>query len=123
MWNAAAATERNDFTASSSSAREPRNHPFGAEPRRNPMIDTHAHIHDSQYDSDREATIERARAAGVDTIVTVGCDLSDSKRALQTAETYGLLATIGIHPHEAKDAPDDIATAFDELRLTTAAKI
>jgi TatD DNase family protein len=87
------------------------------------MIDTHAHMHDTQYDDDREATIARARAAGVDTIVTIGCDLTDSERAIRTAETYGLLATIGIHPHEAEDAPEDIATAFDELRAGASAPI
>jgi TatD DNase family protein len=87
------------------------------------MIDTHAHVHDPQFDDDREATIARARAAGVDTIVTIGCDLSDSERAIRTAETYGLLATIGIHPHEAKDAPADIAAAFDGLRAGTSAPI
>jgi TatD DNase family protein len=80
------------------------------------MIDTHAHIHDPQFDDDREATLARARAAGVDAIVTIGCDLGDSERAIRTAEAYGLLATVGIHPHEAKDAPADLAAAFDELR-------
>ena len=49
------------------------------------MIDTHAHVHDPQYDDDREATIARARAAGVNTIVTIGCDLSDSERAIRAA--------------------------------------
>jgi TatD DNase family protein len=87
------------------------------------MIDTHAHLHDKQYDDDRAETIARARAAGVETIVTIGCDLADSERAIRTAETYGLLATIGIHPHEAEDAPDDIATAFDELRAGASAPI
>jgi TatD DNase family protein len=87
------------------------------------MIDTHAHVHDAQYDNDREAMITRARSAGVNTIVTIGCDLADSERAIRTAETYGLLATIGIHPHEAKDAPADIAAAFDQLRTASNAPI
>jgi TatD DNase family protein len=87
------------------------------------MIDTHAHVHDHQFDEDREATVARARAAGVETIVTIGCDLNDSERAIQTAETYGLLATIGIHPHEAKDAPKDLAAAFDGLRAGAKAPI
>lgn len=60
--------------------------------------------------------LERARSAGVEAIVTIGCDLDDSGRALETAEKYGLHASIGIHPHEAEDAPHDIARAFDELR-------
>lgn len=87
------------------------------------MIDTHAHLHDRQFDDDREATIARARAAGVETIVTIGCDIGDSERAIRTAETYGLLATVGIHPHEAKDAPPDIAAAFDGLRAAAKAPI
>jgi TatD DNase family protein len=87
------------------------------------MIDTHAHVHDRQFDDDREATLDRAHAAGVETIVTIGCDLSDSERAIRTAETYGLLATVGIHPHEAKDAPADIAAAFDALRAGASAPI
>jgi TatD DNase family protein len=80
------------------------------------MIDSHAHIHDAKYDLDRAAMLERARDAGVATIVTIGCDLEDSRRALETAEKYGLLASIGIHPHEAQGAPPDIEAAFDALR-------
>lgn len=80
------------------------------------MIDTHAHVHDRAYDEDRLDVLERARAAGVTQIVTIGCDLDDSERALRVAGQYGLRATIGIHPHEAKDAPTNVAGAFDRLR-------
>jgi TatD DNase family protein len=77
------------------------------------MIDTHAHIHDKAFDEDRDAVVERMHAAGVRTAITVGCDLADSTRALDTAMRYGLYASVGIHPHEAKDAPADIAAAFE----------
>ena len=80
------------------------------------MIDTHAHVHDSVFDADRTAMLERAREAGVDGIVTVGCSLDDSRRACETAEVYRLCATVGIHPHEAAAAPADLAGAFDALR-------
>ncbi len=80
------------------------------------MIDTHAHVHDPAFDPDRDAMLARARERGVDAIVTVGCDVEDSRRACEAAETYGLAATVGIHPHEAKDAPANIAAAFDALR-------
>ncbi len=76
------------------------------------MIDTHAHIHDKAFDDDRAAVIARARDAGVTHIVTVGCDLADSERALAAARAYDTLASVGIHPHEAKDAPQDVARAF-----------
>jgi TatD DNase family protein len=88
-----------------------------------PMIDSHAHIHDPKYDDDREAMLDRARAAGVTTIVTIGCDLDDSRRALETAQRFDLLASIGIHPHEAQHAPDDIAAAFDALRMGAAERV
>ena len=80
------------------------------------MIDTHAHVHDRAFDEDRDAMIARARERGVDAIVTVGCDADDSRRACEVAETYGLAATVGIHPHEAKDAPADLPAVFDALR-------
>lgn len=76
------------------------------------MIDSHAHIHDHSFDEDRAEVVARARAAGIDRIVTVGCDLADSQRALDAARTYDTSASVGIHPHEAKDAPEDIAAAF-----------
>lgn len=79
------------------------------------MIDTHAHVHDAAFDADRAETIARARAAGVERIITVGCDVQDSARAVATAKIYALHASAGIHPHEAKDAPADIAGAFSEF--------
>lgn len=77
------------------------------------MIDTHAHVHDKQFDADRDDVIARARGRGVTHIVNVGCDLADSERALALAKNYGLFASVGIHPHEAIDAPNDIASAFE----------
>jgi TatD DNase family protein len=76
------------------------------------LIDTHAHIHDKAFDEDRDAVVARMHATDIETAVTVGCDLADSTRALETAMRYGIYASVGIHPHEAKDAPDDIAAAF-----------
>ncbi|HEY9086298.1 MAG TPA: TatD family hydrolase [Candidatus Tyrphobacter sp.] len=79
------------------------------------MIDSHAHVHDRAFDEDRDAVMARARESGVESIITVGCDLADSRRAIDVAAQYGILASVGIHPHEAKDAPDDIAAAFAPL--------
>ena len=79
------------------------------------MIDTHCHLHDKQYDGDREQTIARASDAGVSAMLTVGCDLDDSRRAIELARRFALAASAGIHPHEAKDAPRDIPEAFAQL--------
>jgi TatD DNase family protein len=76
------------------------------------VIDSHAHVHDKAFDEDRALVIERARAAGVSRILTVGCDLEDTRRAVATAREYDCYATAGIHPHEAKDAPADLVAAL-----------
>lgn len=78
-------------------------------------VDSHTHIHDQAFAPDRAAVVDRMRGARVDRAVLVGCDLDDSRRALETAEAYGFCASAGIHPHEAKDAPSDLPAAFDPL--------
>src|SRR5271165_4424664 len=80
------------------------------------MFDTHAHIHDAAFDADRELMLARARDAGVHRILTVGTSLEDSRRAAATAAAFALDFSIGIHPHEAQDAPADLAAALDALR-------
>lgn len=77
------------------------------------MIDTHAHIHGEAFEADRRAVVTRAKEAGVSQIVTVGCDLADSQKALEIARELRVFASIGIHPHEAKDAPADISAVFE----------
>jgi TatD DNase family protein len=79
------------------------------------MFDTHAHVQDAVFDADRKEMLARARAAGVTRIMTIGTDIADSRRAQATAAAYGLKYAIGIHPHEAEDAPEDIAAALDAV--------
>jgi TatD DNase family protein len=71
------------------------------------VIDTHCHLHDARFDEDRAAAIARARDAGIQRMISVGCDIRDSERAIATASEYDLFASVGIHPHEAEDVPDD----------------
>ncbi|MGB2954210.1 MAG: TatD family hydrolase [Gaiellaceae bacterium] len=66
------------------------------------MIDTHAHL-DACAD-DPAVLVERARAAGVERIVTVGTGIDSSRNALTLTERYeGVFAALGIHPHQAGD--------------------
>src|SRR5579883_3203767 len=79
------------------------------------LIDSHTHVHDAAFEPDRDQVVERMRAAGVAAAVTVGCTLADSMRAVECARRYGLYASAGIHPHDAKDAPGDLGSAFAPL--------
>jgi TatD DNase family protein len=70
------------------------------------LIDSHAHIDFPQFDEDREAMLERARAAGVTTLLAIGTGPGAEKldAALPFAEQHDwIYATVGIHPHEAKE--------------------
>jgi TatD DNase family protein len=79
------------------------------------LIDTHCHLQDKQFELDRAATVARALEGGVTGMLAVGCDLGDSARAIAVAERFGLRASVGIHPHEAKDAPVDAGAAVAAL--------
>jgi TatD DNase family protein len=72
------------------------------------LIDSHAHLDMEQFDTDRDAVLERARQAGVRGIVAIGgSEPGRLDAALPLAEAHDWIwATIGIHPHEAKDATD-----------------
>jgi len=71
------------------------------------LIDSHVNLHSDKFDSDREAVIERARAAGVGRMVTI-CDRLASEPAVRAiSESHpDIWHTVGTHPHEAKDDPD-----------------
>jgi TatD DNase family protein len=70
------------------------------------LIDSHAHVDDARFDEDREAMLERARTAGVTTLLAIGTGPGAHKldAALPFAEAHEwIYTTVGIHPHEAKD--------------------
>lgn len=77
------------------------------------MIDTHAHL---DALDDAEAAIERAAAAGVTRILTVGTTPDGCRRALALADEHdGVHAILGIHPHEAGAATAADVDAVREL--------
>ena len=80
------------------------------------LIDTHAHLDDKRFEPDSGEVIKRAEEAGVRTIINIGTDLCSSKAAIRLATEYdALYATVGIHPHEAKEATDEVLIRLEEL--------
>lgn len=72
--------------------------------------DTHCHIHEASY-PDAEAALVRARAAGVARLLCVGTDVVTSAEAVAFAATRaGCLASVGLHPHDAKTGVEAVAT-------------
>jgi TatD DNase family protein len=81
------------------------------------LVDTHAHLDGDRFAQDLEEVLNRASTAGVQTIITVGCDLPSSEASVELAHKYPhIYATVGVHPH---DAPT-LTPGIEEQLLTLA---
>ncbi len=79
-----------------------------------PLIDTHAHVDFDRFDGDRDAVFDRARSAGLVTLVNVGVGPEGSRRSVELAAARkGVFPTAGIHPHDAGTL-DDVGRAAIE---------
>ena len=77
-------------------------------------IDTHCHLYDTRGAALADV-IAGARAAGVATMINVGCDAATTASAIDVAGEYeGIFATAGLHPHEAKFGVDTIVGFLDD---------
>lgn len=80
------------------------------------FYDTHAHLDYPDYTGDFPQLVERAQAAGITRMISIGTSLDSSKRAVALAEQYECIsAVVGWHPNDAHEAPDDIKTPLREL--------
>jgi len=76
------------------------------------LVDSHCHLQDPKFNADRDAVLNRARDAGVSTLVVVGYDIESSRRAVEMADSNeNVYAAVGVHPHDARAVtPRDIDT-------------
>lgn len=88
------------------------------------MIDSHAHLDSERYEGDRGAMLERAYAAGVRDILSIGIGEGPDTMhgALDLARAYAgregvprIYATAGIHPHEARVINEAALVKLDAL--------
>ena len=76
-------------------------------------FDNHCHL-----GADAGEVVDRARAGGVVGMVTVGCDLDDSRAAIVTASAHDdVWATAGVHPHEASHGVEGLADLLSEPKV------
>jgi len=80
-------------------------------------IDSHCHLENKRFDSDRGEVFARAKEAGVETLLAIGNGDGPGTGTLDCAVKFSqqydwVYATVGIHPHEAALATQ---AAFDEL--------
>ncbi len=77
------------------------------------LVDSHCHLDDEKFDADREQVMERAREAGVETMMAIGTGGALDVAILQAERYPFVYATIGVHPHDASKAT---AETFARLR-------
>ncbi len=67
-------------------------------------IDSHCHLSATAFDADRATVLERAQAAGVKTLLSIGAGygIDGNGAAIELAHSEpGIFATAGVHPHDA----------------------
>jgi len=85
------------------------------------VIDTHCHIHSKFFELDSDQAVLDAHGAGVSKLMVVGVNAEDSQAAIAFAATReNTFATIGVHPHEAKDFYSQQAALRQLLETKTA---
>lgn len=80
------------------------------------LVDSHCHLGDSRYDTDREETIARAVANGVGAIVCIGATgaMETNEAALAVARPAPeIVVAVGVHPHDVAEATD---THYERLQ-------
>lgn len=82
------------------------------------LVDSHCHLDSKEFDTDRDAVIERALEAGVERMVAIGTGDGppDLEAGIRLAERYpNFFATVGVHPHDAAKAGTVIFKRLGDL--------
>ena len=80
------------------------------------LFDTHAHMDDRAYDTDREALLAALPEQGIGLLMNPGCSLESSRYAAALAETYSYIyAAVGSHPDAADEVNDQVLEEYRRL--------
>jgi TatD DNase family protein len=82
------------------------------------FFDTHAHLDFPDFAEDLPQVVDRAAAAGITKIITIGTDIESSKHAIALAERFpSVYAAVGCHPTHVTQVPEDVRKPLRELAL------
>lgn len=80
------------------------------------FVDSHVNLHGEQFEDDLDAVVQRAKDANVSSMLTICCKLSEFQSVLSVAKSYeNIWASVGTHPHEARENPDIKASELTSL--------
>ena len=73
------------------------------------LFDSHAHLDDRKFDSDRHETIAALNKSGISYFVNIGADIKSSESSVELAEKYDFIyAAVGVHPYDAETVTDQL---------------
>ena len=85
------------------------------------FIDTHCHLDDPKLSGDIKKVVEEFKAAGVERVINIGCDVNSSRTALKQSENFSeIYFAAGLHPEDIKDT--DISEIYEIEKLCKAEK-
>ncbi len=86
------------------------------------FVDSHCHLNYDDYKEDLDAVIQRAKDVDITTMVSICTEMAEAQAILDLANKHEeLFCTVGVHPHEAKEAGSDLQaqlkqfTKFDKV--------
>ena len=80
------------------------------------LFDTHVHMNDPAFDTDRDDLISSFPEKGVALAMNVGCSLASSRDAIALAEKYPhIYAAVGTHPDAADEVNEDVIEEYRKL--------
>lgn len=80
------------------------------------IFDTHAHLDDRAFDTDRAALLSQLPGPGLALVMNPGCSLASSRAAAALAENYNYVyAAVGSHPDAADEVTEDVLEQYRQL--------
>lgn len=80
------------------------------------IFDTHAHLDDRAFDTDRAALLSQLPGLGLALVMNPGCSLASSRAAAALAENYDYVyAAVGSHPDAADEVTEDVLEQYQKL--------
>ena len=80
------------------------------------LFDTHAHMDDRAFDTDREELLRALPGQGLTLVMNPGCSLESSRNAVRLAREYDYIyAAVGSHPDVADEVNESVLAEYREL--------
>ncbi len=80
------------------------------------LFDTHAHMNDRAFDTDRQELLQSLPGQGVGLVMNPGCNLEDSRLSVELAQAYPFVyAAVGSHPDSADEVNEVVIEEYRKL--------